>query len=67
MGKDTIIVLPDSSQYKLTPKAIKFIEELEEFFAERSIPEEEIPLYLAELARRERSRNSQVRACKDEG
>ena len=51
MGKDTIIVLSDGSQYKLTPKSIKFIEELEEFFAERGIPQEDIPLYLARLAR----------------
>ena len=57
MGKDTIIVLKDGTQLKLTPKAIKFVEELEEFFAERGIPEEEIPLYLAELARRERANN----------
>ncbi len=57
MGKDTIIVLKDGTQLKLTPKALKFIEELKEFFAERGIPEEEIFLYLAELTRRERSRN----------
>ncbi|MBA7638255.1 hypothetical protein ES703_45908 [subsurface metagenome] len=57
MGKDTIIVLSDGSQYKLTPKALRFIDELNEFFAVRGIPEEEISLYLAELARRERARN----------
>ena len=57
MGKDTIIVLKDGTQYKLTPKALKFIEELKEFFAERGIPEEEIPVYLAELSRRERAGN----------
>jgi len=51
MGKDTIIVLRDGTQYKLTPKALRFIEELKEFFAERGIPEEDISLYLAELAR----------------
>ena len=56
MGKDTIVVLPDGSQYKLTPKALNFIEELEGFFAERDLPKEEISIYLAELARRERSR-----------
>jgi len=56
MGRETIIVLSDGSQCKLTPKALKFIDELKEFFAERGIPEEKIPLYLAELARRERSR-----------
>lgn len=53
MGKDTIIVLKDGTQLKLTPKTLIFIEELKAFFAERGIPEEEIPLYLAELARRE--------------
>ena len=57
MGKDTIIVLSDGSQYKLTPKSIKFIEELEKFFAERGIPQEDIPLYLARLARLNRSSN----------
>ncbi|GAG99943.1 unnamed protein product [marine sediment metagenome] len=57
MGKDTIIVLSDGSKYKLTPKAIKFIEDLKTFFAERGIPEEKIPLYLEELARREREGN----------
>ncbi|GAH24835.1 unnamed protein product [marine sediment metagenome] len=56
MGKDTIIVLRDGTQLKLTPKALKFIDELKEFFAERGITEEEIPLYLAELSRRERAR-----------
>ena len=58
MGRDTIIVLSDGSRCKLTPKAIRFVEELKEFFAERGIPEEDIPLYLAELARRERRRKS---------
>ena len=53
MGKDTIIVLKNGTQLKLTPKALKFVDELKKFFAERDIPEEEIPLYLAELARRE--------------
>lgn len=57
MGKDTIIVLKNGTQLKLTPKALKFIEELKEFFAERGIPEEEIPVYLAELARRKRVSN----------
>ena len=57
MGKDTIIVLRDGTQYKLTPKALRFIEELKEFFAERGIPEEDISLYLAELARHERASN----------
>jgi len=55
MGKDTIIVLKDGTQVKLTPKSLKFIEELKEFFAKRGIPEEDISLYLAELARRDRS------------
>lgn len=53
MGKDTIIVLSDGSQYKLTPKAIKFNEELKKFCAKRGIPEYKIPEILAELARRE--------------
>jgi len=57
MGKDTIIILKDGTQYKLTPKALKFIEELKEFFAERGIPEEDISLYLEELSRRERASN----------
>ena len=57
MGKDTIIVLKDGTKYKLTPKALKFIEELKEFFAERGIPEEDISLYLEELSRRERASN----------
>ena len=50
MGKDTIIVLSDDSQYKLTPKALRFIDELKEFFAVRGIPEEDISMYLEELA-----------------
>lgn len=49
MDKETIIILSDGSQCKLTPNALKFIDELKEFFAERDIPEEEIPLYLTEL------------------
>jgi len=57
MGKDTIIILKNGTQVKLTPKSLKFIEELKEFFAERGIPEEDISLYLAELSRRDRSRN----------
>jgi len=51
MGKDTIIVLPDGSKYKLTPKGIKFAEDLENFFAELGINKEDIPVYLAKLAR----------------
>ena len=50
-----IIVLSDGSKYELTPKAQKFIEELEEFFVERGIRLWEVPLYLVELTRRERS------------
>ena len=57
MDKETIIVLKNGMRVKLTPIAVKFIEELETFFAERDIPEEEIPIYLAALARRKRSRN----------
>jgi len=55
MGKDTVIVLSDGSQYKLTPKAIKFTEDLKKFCADRGIPEDKIPEILAELARRERA------------
>jgi len=57
MGKDTIIVLRDGTQLKLTPKALRFIDELKEFCAERGIPEEDIPLYLAELVHRKRTSN----------
>ena len=57
MGKETIIVLANGTRVRVTPIAMKFIEELEKFFAERDIPEEEIPLYLAALARRKRSCN----------
>lgn len=57
MGKETLIVLKNGMRIKLTPIAVKFIEELEMFFAERDIPEEEIPVYLAALARHKRSRN----------
>ena len=57
MGKDTIIILKDGTQLKLTPKALNFIEELKEFFAERGIPEENISLYLEALARRKRASN----------
>ena len=57
MGVDTIIVLRDGTQVKLTPKALKFNEELKEFFAERGIPEEDISLYLAELSRRKQAGN----------
>ena len=57
MDKNTIVVLKDGTQLKLTPKALKFLEELKEFFAERGIPEEDISLYLAELARSKRASN----------
>jgi len=57
LSKETIIVLNNGTRVRFTPIAMKFIEELEEFFAERDIPEEKIPLYLATLARRKRSRN----------
>ena len=53
MGKDTIIILRDGTQLKLTPKALKFIDELKEFFALKGIPEKDISLYMAELSRRE--------------
>ena len=52
MTKDTVIKGKAGRFYKLTPKTLHFIEELKKFFAERGIPEEEIPTYLAELARR---------------
>lgn len=38
MSKETIIVLPDGSKYELTPKGIKFAEDLENFFAKLGIP-----------------------------
>ena len=50
MVEDTIIVLPDGSKHKLTPKAIKFIDNLENFFAELGVTKEEIPSYLEKLA-----------------
>jgi len=50
MGKDTIIVLPDGSKCEITPKGIKFIEDMEKFFAELGIPKEEITSYLEKLA-----------------
>ena len=56
MGKDTIIILPNGVRCRLTPKSIKFIDELKNFFAERGIPERDIPLYLMELAKREHTR-----------
>jgi len=54
MGKDTIIILNDGTAVRFTPKAVKFIDELEKFFDDRGIPKEDIPIYLIELARRER-------------
>ena len=57
MGNETIIVLKNGMRVRFTPIDLKFIDELEEFFAERGIPEKEIPLYLAALALRKRSRN----------
>jgi len=57
MGKNTVIVLKDGTQFRLTPKALRFVEELKEFFAERGIPEEDISLYMAELARRKQAGN----------
>ena len=54
MGKDTIIVLSDGSQYKLTPTAIKVMEALKSFCADSGIPEDQLSQILAELARRER-------------
>jgi len=57
MGKDTIIVLPDGSKCEITPKGIKFIEDIEKFFAELGIPKEDIPSYLGKLADPERASN----------
>ncbi|GAH28079.1 unnamed protein product [marine sediment metagenome] len=57
MSKETIIVLPDGSKYELTPKGIKFAEDLEKFFAKLGIPKEDIPLYLEKLARPNGARN----------
>ncbi len=52
MGKETIIVLKNGTRVRFTPIDLKVIEELEAFFAERDITEEEIPLYLAARTRR---------------
>ncbi len=57
MGDETIIVLKNGLRVRFTPIDLKFIDELEEFFAERGIPKEEIPMYLAALAPRKRVRN----------
>ena len=57
MGNETIIVLKNGTKVRFTPISLKIIEELETFFAERDIPEEKIPLYLAILAHHKRSRN----------
>ena len=57
MGNETTIVLKNGLRVRFTPIDLKLIEELEEFFAERGIPEENIPIYLVALARRKRSRN----------
>lgn len=48
MSKETIIVL-SGSQYKLTQKGKKTIEDLDNLFKERGIPEEDITLCLAEI------------------
>ena len=52
MTKDTIIVGKAGRFYKLTPKAIEFIEGLEALAEKHGIPKEDIPEHLAELARR---------------
>lgn len=49
MSKEKIIVLPDGSKCEITPKGIKFIEDIEKFFAELDIPKEDISLYLEKL------------------
>ena len=56
MGKETTIVLKNGLRVRVTPIDLKLIEELEEFFAERGIPEEKIPIYLVALTRHKRSR-----------
>jgi len=56
VGKETIIVLKNGTRVKFNPISMKIIEELAEFFADRDIPEEKIPLYLAILVRHKRSR-----------
>jgi len=43
------MVLYDGSQYKLTQKGKKIIEDLDNLFKERGIPEEDITLCLAEI------------------
>ena len=49
MSKENIIVLPDGSKYKITQKGQKIIENLDNLFKERGIPEEDITLCLAEI------------------
>ena len=49
MSKEKIIVLFDGSQYNLTPKGKEIIEDLDNLFKERGIPEEDITPCLAEI------------------
>ncbi len=55
MDKDTIIVLSDGSKYKLTERALNFVEDLKKFCADRGIPEEKIPEMLAALDRKDKA------------
>lgn len=48
-SNEKIMVLYDGSQYKLTQKGKKIIEDLDNLFKERGIPEEDITLCLAEI------------------
>jgi len=53
LGKDTIIILNNGLRVSFTPIAVKFIDELEQFFDERDIPIKNIPAYLFALSKRE--------------
>lgn len=50
--KDTVIVGTAGRFYKLTPKAIEFLEELDNLAEKHGIDKEEIPKHLEELAKR---------------
>ncbi len=54
MGKDTVIVLSDGSKYKLTDKALNFVDGLKKWCADRGIPENKIPDMLAALERKDK-------------
>ena len=57
MSKEKIIGLSDGSQYKLTQKGKKTIEDLDNLLKERGIPEEDITLCLAEIVLLKLARN----------